>query len=59
MMAAKFHLCLLLIILGTIAVQGARQENPEKNTVITPSAHFLLQFSFRCKCFLLAFDILK
>nr|B2ZG38.1 RecName: Full=Small cysteine-rich protein 8; Short=Mfav-SCRiP8; Short=SCRiP8; Flags: Precursor [Orbicella faveolata]ACC86273.1 scleractinian cysteine-rich protein [Orbicella faveolata] len=23
-MAAKFHLCLLLIILGTITVQGAR-----------------------------------
>ena len=26
-MAAKFHLCLLLLILGTLAVQGARLEN--------------------------------
>ena len=28
-MAAKFHLCLLLIILGTIAVQGARPGKPD------------------------------
>ena len=27
-MAAKIHLCLLLIILGTIAVQGARPGKP-------------------------------
>ena len=27
-MAAKFHLCLLLIILGTIAVQAARPRKP-------------------------------
>ena len=30
-MAAKFHLCLLLIILGTLAVKGARLENKLKN----------------------------
>ena len=30
-MEAKFHLCLLLIILGTLAVQGARLENKLEN----------------------------
>ena len=30
-MAAKFYLCLLLIILGTLAVQGARLENKLEN----------------------------
>ncbi|XP_078352570.1 small cysteine-rich protein 8-like [Oculina patagonica] len=30
-MAAKFHLCLLMIILGTISVQGARLGNQRNN----------------------------
>ena len=30
-MEAKFHLCLLLIILGTLAVQGARLGNKLEN----------------------------
>ena len=30
-MEAKFHLCILLIILGTLAMQGAGLENIMKN----------------------------
>ena len=39
-MAAKFHFCLLLVILGTIIVHGARPGNLNKNSVL---AHFLRQ----------------
>ena len=39
-MAARFHLCLLLIILGTVAVQGARLGNRNRNPM---PARFLRQ----------------
>ena len=48
-MAAKFHLCLLLIILGTITVQGAR--HPGK-------PHFFRRQP-GCKWFLLGLYILR
>ena len=38
-MAAKFHLCLLLIILGTVAVQGTRSPG-NRNRNPMPASFF-------------------
>ena len=39
-MAAKFHLCLLLVILGNLAVQGARLENNLENPFDVPAKRY-------------------
>ena len=46
-MAAKFHLCLLLIILGTIAVQGARLRKPDLLPREVGSKWLLLRLYFK------------